>query len=185
MSRHLMVDIEALDPKTGGIIVSVGAVVFNIDTGEVVDAKEWEIKVVEQEQKYNRTISARCLLWWMQQSEGCLATLKKKDSERIGVREFVFEFKEFVTKHNMERAWCKGMNFDYDLIEELFKAVGQRWPIKKSKYRDCRVYYDYGKKLDLLPKKIDRKDAHTALGDALFQVKISSEVHQYLTNRNK
>lgn len=168
MTKHIMLDLEALDPKIGGVLVSVGAVYFDLDTGELSDEFYCELSkyaIEEQCQVYNRTISINCLQWWMQQSTKARDVFKKKDNQEHSFRQALINFQRFVRDDKI-RIWGNGADFDNVFLADCFKAakIGLPW---SGRYNRC---YRTVKSMFGHKAKLVRVGAHhNALDDAKTQ----------------
>ena len=177
--NHVMIDIECLGTSRDCIIVSVGAVRFDIKTGEISAKQYWELGLGEQ-QKRGRTIDSSTIMWWANQSVETLTALKS--TNRIAILDFIREFNKFIEGKCF--FWAKGTNYDLEIIGDLYRLYEQRPPFRYSKWLDARVYYFIGKQLGILPKYTNNAP-HNALEDAAFQTKVICTIHAALQKHIK
>lgn len=120
--RDIMLDLETLSLDSNCCIVSIGAVEFNAETGEV--GREFSIKVNILEQVVNGAkVSEDTLKWWSEQSETAKRLLcSGKD---VSVRFALEKLNEFITSSNHKisdmRLWGNGAGADNVWIRNLYK----------------------------------------------------------------
>lgn len=181
--NHIMLDIEALGTDRDCVIVSVGAVRFNLDSGHIIDKEYWELNM-RQQQKDGRTISADTINWWSNQSPETIKALQSKN--RCAINEFIGQFNNFIQGKCWY--WAKGTNYDMEIVGNLYEMYGHKNPFKYSKWVDARVFYMLGKKLGILPTE-KNDSAHNALADAEFQTRVVTSIYktlsQHIPRRNQ
>jgi exodeoxyribonuclease VIII len=163
-----MLDLEALDPKIGGVLVSIGAVYFDFETGELGDTFYREISrqgLEEQYKEYNRTISLRCLQWWMQQSDGAREVFQAKDCHGNDFKTALRAFRQFVDGPKT-RIWGNGADFDNVFLADCYKSVGLRLPWS---FRYNRCYRTVKNMFGHKAKLVRVGNHHNALDDAKTQ----------------
>lgn len=185
--NHIMLDLEALGTSRDCVVVSVGAVKFNLNTGVILDERYWELDMHEQQKVLKRTIDAHTITWWSNQTPDTIKALQSH--KRVGIEEFITEFTNFIKGPNF--FWAKGTNYDLEILTDLHKAASiwinpsiNRTPFQYSKWVDARVYYLIGKELGIMPKHTN-EGAHNALQDAIFQTKTVCQIHRTLKDSLK
>ena len=180
--NHIMIDLECLGTSKDCVIVSVGAVKFNLNTGVIVAQEYWELNTKEQQQKYFRTIDADTVRWWANQTPETLKAIQSTHN-RVSITRFMEDFDRFIEGPNY--FWAKGTNYDLEILTDLYTRSNllrpRAGPFKYSKWVDARVYYLLGKELGIMPN-LTNEGAHNALADALFQVKVVTTIHKTLKN---
>lgn len=172
--NHIMIDIEALGTSRDCVIVSVGAVRFDLDTGKIHSSKYWDLGMGEQ-QRRGRTIDSSTIMWWANQTKETQQALR--NTERSTIINFIGEFNKFI--EGKVFYWAKGTNYDLEIISDLYRLYEQRPPFRYSKWVDARVYYLLGKKLGILPLE-KNEGAHNALQDAEYQTRVVCQIHETL-----
>lgn len=164
-----MLDIETLGNKPGAIVLSVGCVAFDRETGEDKANFYTGISVIDS-RKHGLHIDPETMLWWFEQSpEAQRAALL--DGRRYPLKRAVEEFKSWwvqnQTKDNC--VWCQGLDFDVPIWSRAMAAANEGPPWSFWKVRDTRTVYDLA--------GLDHRDVprtgieHNALADARHQVR--------------
>lgn len=105
---HMVFDMETLGTRDSAVILSFGAIIYNLKTDasksihELVLNKSfhWKFSAKEQIEKYKRTVDQDVLDWWKNQSDDARKILLP--SEKDGsVADFFIEFE----------AWSKGLGY--------------------------------------------------------------------------
>lgn len=176
----MMVDIEAIGTNEDGILLSVGLVVFNFDTNEIKRTYHWKLEIDEQSKK-GRTVNLDTLQWWLKQSE---EAREEFWGERVSVEKFIKEFQDACK--NVSFGWAKGVQFDFPMLEHLFKLYDAKFPINRSKYLDARVVYFLAKKAKTMNPLTEPWVAHNPLDDSLRQCKVVFDYMERIRDdRNK
>lgn len=83
MKNRIMVDLETLGTAPGSVILSIGAVRFDVEEG-LLD--EFYVNIdVESSQRLGLTIDGATVMWWMKQSDAARAKLSEGSGEDVGV----------------------------------------------------------------------------------------------------
>ena len=181
--NSIMIDIECLGTGKDCVVVSVGAVKFNLNTGDILKEEYWELNMREQQNKLNRAVSVDTVSWWANQTPETLKALQSTH-DRVSITRFIEDFNEFIAGPNF--FWAKGTNYDLEILTDLYQDAHdhldneiQVRPFKYSKWVDARVYYLLGKELGIMPRHA-HEGAHNALQDAIFQTKTVCQIHRTL-----
>tara|TARA_R110000803_G_scaffold158426_1_gene222702 strand:+ start:698 stop:1216 length:519 start_codon:yes stop_codon:yes gene_type:complete len=166
---QVMIDLETLDTKPSSVVLSIGAVEFNPETGEVFKETGYEMFPDIQEQlDAGRTISASTLLWWMGQGDEARGAITK--ARRKSVKECLEHFRWWCQKGSRCKAWGNGSVFDITMMEDLMDHTQIPW--KFWDIRDTRTLWD----IHPYDKNKKGETAHTALEDAIAQAERVCEV---------
>lgn len=171
-----MIDLELLAPCENGIIVSVGAVPFDMyeDRVDKNKGQYWELQLTEQK-KLGREVWVNTIQWWANQSIGTIDALRKPDKQRTPHDVFFEEFKELA--NSCKHLYAKG--HDQQMLAGYYRTFNRKMPVRPSLWRDCRVFYDIAKREQFrLPSR--PLDAHNALADAEYQAEIVCHVYYHL-----
>lgn len=184
MTQHLMIDLETLSTVPGGIILSIGAVLFTADG--VSDRTFYTNINVTNSESHGFLTDADTLKWWEAQSdEAKSAVLSAFTMESPTVREALDEFGMFI-KQNVEdvkqlQVWSYGANFDISFLEVYFARLDRKVPWH---YRNARCHRTLKALVsESVFEGIKREgEKHNALHDAIFQAKEASAALRYLGN---
>lgn len=172
--RDLSIDLETLGTTPGSAILSIGAVLFDRDTGQL-GAEFYKAIDLDSAMK-NGTVSASTLRWWMNQDEDAKAVLIKPSGPFSAA---ILDFQAFVASLSDDIVpWGNGATFDVSILEHAIRHCGSEPPWHFRDVRDMRTLMDVAKTLH----DFDRTDfdfdfqgvAHNALDDARHQARLIS-----------
>ena len=185
--NRIMVDLETLGTAPGSVILSIGAVRFDVEKG-LLD--EFYVNIdVESSQRLGLTIDGDTVMWWLKQSDAARAKLSKGSGKDVGVA--MGEFLAWANrgdKDTVDELWGNGADFDNVLLATVGRKLseapryGGTWSVcgtRPSLYRQNRCYRTL-KNLSKIPftKPVV---AHDALEDAKAQavhlIEILKELH--------
>lgn len=183
----IMVDIETLGKSPGSVILSIGAVAFDIGTGDIND-KFYGVIDLESSLHNGLKVDASTILWWMSddQQEPRNELLKAhEDREASDVCETLDKFSDFIESNREDgkdmRVWANPPSFDLMILDTVFDVLYMDIPWKYYEMMDFRTL-----------KKIysgDRPEfevsgiKHNALYDATLQAKICSYIWKWIKKR--
>lgn len=182
MYRESMVDIETLSTENNALVLSIGAVHFNIEDEDNYDTLDNSVRenlniqlpLSFQYEVLKRHMSLSTVGWWLGQNKAAQLPLSEHITEASKVlphndeaklRGALNKFAAFVKDTNM---WGNGATFDNVIIRSLFSEMGmlhQLPPFYTDKDLRTLQYLGGGVK-----PNIDRGVAHDALDDAKYQV---------------
>jgi hypothetical protein len=173
----IMVDIETLGTSKDSVILAIAAVQFD-ETG--VQKKFYEVIDAESCTDWGLKIDARTVLWWMDQNDQARKAItgtKGKPLETV-LREFIttFDWKDATV-------WANGIDFDFTILEEAFKAVGLRAPWQYWAKMDYRTIKNVVPKNVYEACKVEAPVKHNALADATAQAATLVQLLSWV-NRN-
>jgi len=165
-----MLDLEALDSKRTAIIVSIGAVFFDIEKGELGEKFYMEInkKSFKDQLERGRTFSFDTYEWWMGQSDGARKVFIKNEHNKRDIVPALHGFSEFCRQSGEQRprVWGNGVDYDNVVLRDTYETYNINAPWK---YGDNRCYRTI-KNLFGNRAKLDREGAHhNGLDDAITQ----------------
>jgi hypothetical protein len=161
----VMIDIETLSTKPEAVVLSVGAVKFNMHD-EPVEKIHWRLSIDEQTEA-DRDISDDTLEWWSKQALAVRAEVFSEDN-RISVPEFFKELNRYVT--GCDKIWCQGPQFDLVIIENLYRQFEHHWSWQYWQVMDSRTLFQVMKHFNFEdPRKGVQQDLHNAAEDAYWQ----------------
>ena len=158
--RDFMVDIETLGTRPGSVILSIGAVHFDAETGEFGEDFYLAIDPKSSE-AIGATMDVSTIQWWMQQSaDAQQAAFAGVVTIDVALSLLAASFR----RCDPSRLWAKPPSFDLVLLESAYRAVGQEIPWSFRINRDCRTLFDITGAI-----QPDIGTAHNALDDAKSQ----------------
>lgn len=182
--NHLMVDIETLDTVETAVILSIAAVRFDIETGELEDdLAYYQLVDIQGQLNKGRTLSADTLTWWMQQSDAARKEAFGDDrcSLSMALNDLHGMFCS-VAKPDETFVWANSPSFDLSILKHAYKTVepgfGQLdfldgWPFKYYNERDVRTLIHHWAPLWA---GFENETPHNPLSDCYYQIKCVCEV---------
>lgn len=178
---HVMADVETMGNQSDAAIVSIGAVKFWPDTGDVDTVDTFYTPVDLQSAIFRGgTINGETVYWWMQQSwQARQAIVEGGPHIDVVLRDFHHWFPDngFL--------WGNGEDFDNPIIESALRRSGFGLPWGYNAGRDMRTMTWLVRKLSL-DVTVSAKPSgvpHHALDDAKAQARIVCEVFSTLRRR--
>lgn len=176
---HIMVDIETFGKKSGSAIVSIGAVEFNMLTGET--GKEFKINASLQSCiDIGLTIDPDTVMWWMKQSDEARKSLTEGDIVHINVA--LIHLKEFFEECDGKKCevWGNSPRFDLEKLDAAYGKIGVEIPWDFRKERCVRTLVSFYPEIKNMTKF--NGVAHDAVFDCYHQIKYCSETYRRIKN---
>lgn len=174
---NIMFDLETFGTKPGSVLRSIGAAVFNLDTGDTGSTFYRNISR-ESCEAIGLTVDPTTEKWWSEQSKEAQDALV---ADHRPFAEVATAFHNWFRENNGVEIWCQGANFDSVLWEA---AVAKAWPSKNFvpwkfwNVRDTRTVYHVAGFND---KSVPRAATyHNALDDSLHQIRCVTAALQQL-----
>lgn len=164
-----MLDIETMGSESFSSIVSIGALEFDIETGDT--GKEFYVNVDLQScLNLGLTVHALTIAWWLSQSDQARKDLL--DGKTLSIQEALLEFSEFCNKDY--QIWGNSARFDCGILQNAYNKVGVPIPWDFRKERCVRTLVSFKPEVkDLFPRDTTE---HNALGDCYHQVGYCSKI---------
>ena len=171
--EHVQIDLETLDTQPGGVILSIGAVLFD-PKSPVESCLGPEFYCVIKKQScldFGLTVSEDTLGWWEKQSAEAQTVLGQAT---IGENAFYLpESLKALAKFLPVgvKVWSNGANFDQPLLDVAYFRAGIPLPWKYYNSRCYRTIKGLCSKEDIKALEPEVVCAHNALEDAKWQAK--------------
>ena len=175
---HVSFDIETLDTTSSALVLSIGAVKFNLEDDEAYD----EIKddsdrcfyaslELQTQIDAGRTISADTLGWWMNQSREAQKVFTENKFDTVGA---LCDLATFCKGTNF--AWGNGNMFDNIIIRNLYGSYKMTYPYHFTRDLDLRTLkIAAGNPKIQIHTEADTNVKHNALDDAVFQAVLAQQ----------
>jgi len=176
---HIMVDIETMGKKSGSAIVSIGAVEFNMTTGET--NKEFRINASLQSCiDLGLTMDPDTIMWWMKQSDDARKSLV--EGEVVGIIEALVELAVFIEDCGGKECeiWGNSPRFDLEKLDAAYNKAGSEIPWDFRKERCVRTLVSFLPEIKNMTKFAGI--AHDAVHDCHHQIKYCSETYRRIKN---
>lgn len=174
---NIMLDLETLSTLPNAVILSIGAVKFDLfsDRIDVEDGLDLKIDV-DTQTELGRDIQEDTIKWWGNQPLAVQEAAMGEDG-RIGLHDFVKKLNKFMV--GVDQIWCQGPAFDIVILEDLYRQLGYPTPWHFWQIRDSRTLF--GVHGD--PRDKNRVGAHNALLDCVFQAQGVQQIYKRLNIR--
>lgn len=178
--EHLMLDLETMGTGHNAAIVSIGAVFFNPNTGEIGDKFYSPVDLVSSI-KYGGTVDGDTVKWWLRQSAEARAEIFR--CELLDISSVLYELSDFTQTDTHIKVWGNGATFDNIILRSAYESCGIPVFWKFWNDRDVRTIVELGHAIGIDPKNNIKFDGerHNALDDAIHQAKYVSAIYTELT----
>ena len=175
---HLMIDLETMGKNPDAPIISIGAIFFDPQTGDM--GPEFS-KTIDLETA-GGVIDRDTIKWWLKQSREAQSAIM---TDEIPLDDALLQLREFIDENSGEffvQVWGNGANFDNTILRRSYERQGIPCPWRYYNDRDVRTIVELGKAIDFdartaIPFEGER---HNALDDARYQAKYISAIWQKL-----
>lgn len=172
--KHVMIDIETLGTKSNSVILSLGAVVFDLKTGKTYNTFYKKISI-QSCLDLNMVVEESTFNWWMNQDSQ--AKRDAFNNKGLDLKDVLCDFSDWIDWSDME-VWGNSNRFDLGIIENAYTKVGKKIPWRFYNERDCRTLVSFNPLL----KDYDnfKGTKHNALDDCFFQIGYCSKIYNSL-----
>ncbi|EPB9769364.1 3'-5' exoribonuclease [Escherichia coli] len=175
---HLMLDLETMGKNPDAPIISIGAIFFDPQTGDM--GPEFS-KTIDLETA-GGVIDRDTIKCWLKQSREAQSAIM---TDEIPLDDALLQLREFIDENSGEffvQVWGNGANFDNVILRRSYERQGIPCPWRYCNDRDVRTIVELGKAIDFdartaIPFEGER---HNALDDARYQAKYVSAIWQKL-----
>ncbi|CAU96885.1 3'-5' exoribonuclease [Escherichia coli] len=175
---HLMIDLETMGKNPDAPIISIGAIFFDPQTGDM--GPEFS-KTIDLETA-GGVIDRDTIKWWLKQSREAQSAIM---TDEIPLDDALLQLREFIDENSGEffvQVWGDGATFDNVILRRSYERQGIPCPWRYTNDRDVRTMVALGLVMDFdarttIPFEGER---HNALNDARYQAKYVSAIWQKL-----
>lgn len=179
----LMTDLETFSSASNAAITAIGAVWFDINTGELGDTFYINVDAADCA-KHGLDVDAGTVYWWLSQSKEAQNALL---DEKVGLKRALKMFSDWVSSSDNDtknlEMWSHS-TFDAVVLSSASRACGVRLPWRYNQTRDIRTLNA------LTPPELNStiwsglgRDGthHNALDDAIFQTRYVTAQYNAIT----
>ena len=183
---NLMLDLEAFGPRPRGLVVSVGAVVFDDELPPDNCVLEGETNrfygVLDYQDARDARfeVSGETMAWWATQGPAFAQLMQEMSTrgERIDalfgrLATWLARFKDTPIRH-----WSNAPSYDAVMLENTFQALGLESPLPYKTERDYRTMMELAH--GAVRPDVPASGVHNALFDAIEQAKLATAALQKL-----
>jgi len=170
--NNLMIDLETMGKNKDAPIVSIGAVFFTPETGDI-GQEFYTVVSLDSAMKLGATPDGDTILWWLKQSPEARAAICIDDT--LSISDALSELNHFINRHadntKYLKVWGNGATFDNVILRGAYEND-----------HDVRTIVTLGRSIGFDPKMDMPFDGerHNALADARHQAKYVSAIWQKL-----
>lgn len=172
-----MIDLETLGTAADAVIMSIGAVKFDLDTDAVDDNGFYASVSIDSNLNMKRRIQEDTLLWWLKQP-ATAQTVFHEGKEIL--EEALGDFSDWVGTDDF-CVWSNGADFDLPMLAHAFTQHQKEIPWKHWNSRCFRTYKNlpHAKQVVFNPTGVK----HNALTDALNQAKHLQAIQRVVSGK--
>ncbi|EPR0791413.1 3'-5' exoribonuclease domain-containing protein, partial [Escherichia coli] len=141
---HLMIDLETMGKNPDAPIISIGAIFFDPQTGDM--GPEFS-KTIDLETA-GGVIDRDVIKWWLKQSREAQSAIM---TDEIPLDDALLQLREFIAEHSGEffvQVWGNGANFDNTILRRSYERQGIPCLWRYYNDRDVRTIVELGKAID-------------------------------------
>lgn len=162
--NNVMIDLETLGTRADSVIMSIGAVKFDLQTGAIDAANAFyaSVSIDSNHEAIPRHISESTLVWWTRQSAEAQKVFHEPKTTLYAA---LCDLQNWFGDADCD-VWSNGADFDIPMLAHAYHSNGLEAPWKFYKTRCFRTMKNlpFAPKAEALPKT-----AHNALDDAIAQ----------------
>lgn len=179
-NKHMMIDLETLGTTADSVIVSMGAVVFDLDDLTIADDTLYEVLDIDAQVRAGRIISHDTLAWWMTKTEpAARKVFATRKNERCPFHYALGILNEFAQRNDVKYVWSNGKDFDIPMVVHAMHhaSIEPYW-----KFWNHKCFRDYVTEHDPEKKFRPQANDHNALADAFNQAHWLINIEQSRSN---
>lgn len=162
--NHVMLDLETLGTESDSVILSIGLVEFNINTGETGSSYKCNVDI-QSCLDIGLKVKGDTVRWWMSQSNRDVF----KDTG-TDIRSALSGVNAWITRDMY--IWANSPRFDCGILQTAFNKIGMDIPWNYQKERCVRTL------AALHPTYKLAKPSHDAIQDCKDQIKLVCDIYK-------
>lgn len=179
--KHIMVDLESLGTRSDAVILSLGAVKFDLDSDKIDDKAFYAPISIDSNLELGRRIQEDTLLWWLKQE---IAAQSVFHEEKIALPQALEDFSDWVGTGDYE-VWSNGADFDIPMVAHAFAQIQMETPWKFWASNCVRTYKKLPGAKAIASGVPFTGVKHSALADAVHQAQVVQAIHKNLFSATK
>lgn len=173
--KSIMIDNETLGVTADAVILSIGAVKFDLATGQIDDEGFYVSISVDSNMEVGRRISEDTLMWWLKQPAAAQQVFFEP-KETLGTALELLS--DWIGTDGYE-IWSNGADFDIPMLAHAYAQHSMEVPWKFWNARCFRTWKNLpGAKGVKLSDPVGVK--HNALADAVTQANVLIDINKAL-----
>ena len=164
--KNMMIDLETLGTNVDSQILSIGAVIFDIKTGDIEKEFYRTIKI-EEDVNINATLGT--IKFWLHQAANDSKSVEvfNKDCNTVDITLALSELEDFYKSSKCENVWANGTKFDLGMLEYQYKKYNIEIPWNFNSDRCMRTLRNFAGVIEIA----STVTKHNSLNDARWQTK--------------
>jgi len=175
--NHVMVDLETLGTTADAVIMSIGAVKFDLDSDKIDNAGFYASVSVDSNLSRGRRVDESTLIWWLQQTPEAQTVFTEPKQSLESALEELSDWLE-TDKYCV---WANGADFDTPMLQHAYRQHNMETPWKFWNNRCFRTFKNLPQSRLAVIENTGVK--HNALTDALNQAKHAQAIQRVLTGK--
>jgi DNA polymerase III epsilon subunit-like protein len=178
MFTDVMLDLETMGSTSNSAIVSIGAVEFNIETGET-GREFYRVVNLKSCLDFGLKIDASTVYWWLQQSQDARDAICDKNNDEI--QNVLHEFSLWMNDSIQDiQIWGNGSRFDIGILSDAYIACKLKIPWNYTKERDVRTLVAFAPQIKYDEIANNNTLIHHPINDAKLQIKYCTKIYNKL-----
>lgn len=178
--HHVMIDLETLGTTADAVILSIGAVKFDLNSDKIQDEAFYASVSIESNLNLKRRVSEDTLLWWLKQDAAAQAVFFEPKQTLEAALE---DLSDWITDDKCI-VWSNGADFDLPMLAHAFTCSGIEIPWKFWNSRCFRTY----KNLPVAQRTTQPTFSgvkHNAMADAYHQAQTLQAIQSTMNHEAK
>jgi len=174
---HLMLDLETMGNKSNSVICSIGAIEFDIETGDT--GREFYTRVdIQSCLDIGLTVDGSTIEWWLNQNEKARTAIS--GGKFMDIIQALCEFSKFIEiiGGKQLQIWGNAARFDLGILEDAYCAIKINIPWDFRLERDVRTLVSFAPKVKEHYPSLGTE--HNPIDDCKFQIGYCSAIWQKL-----
>ena len=172
--KHVMLDLETLATTADAVILSIGAVRFDLDSDKVDDAGFYASISVDSNLALGRRISEDTLIWWLKQPPDAQQVFHESKQT---LQQALVDFGDWLGDDS-SFMWSNGADFDLPMVAHAMTQCGLEVPWKYWNSRCFRSWKNLPGAKDI--RAVNTGVKHNALADAYTQAQTVQAINRKL-----
>lgn len=170
--KHIMIDLETLGTTADAVIMSIGAVKFDLESEKMNDKAFYASVSIDSNLDAGRRVDEGTLIWWLKQEAAAQNVFfEPKQTLENALDELI----DFFDRDDYT-VWSNGADFDIPMLAHAMKHFGMTTPWQFWNSRCVRTYKSLPAARDV-PKQVSGIK-HNAMSDAINQAKLVQAIHR-------
>jgi hypothetical protein len=170
MTTHLMLDLETICRRPGGVVLAAAFVRFSDEAQMTVNLS------IHDQTAIGLEVDAETHAWWGQQEAkhpGAWAAATSNPQPLVPALNYILEWIRWAAPDGDFLLWCHGATFDAPILSEVYRRAGIACPWTEQFWRvQCtRTLFNLA---GINPKDYAVPPPHIALNDAIGQTRAAN-----------